>query len=105
MAIKAWSDDIYIVELSDDPQLTDDITAMMDRVEADPKDIVINFGAVGFVNSSNIARLLRMRKMMISKEKRLVFSNVNSQVWNCFIGVIVCSQSKVEILIKYLKQI
>jgi anti-anti-sigma factor len=85
MAIKEWSDDVYLVELSDDPQLTDDLTALMDRLEASPRDVVINFGAVGFVNSSNIARLLRLRKMMIAVQRRLIFSDVNSQVWGVFV--------------------
>jgi len=84
MAIKEWSDEIYIAELSDDPQFTDDLTALMDRVESSPRDIVLNFGAVGFVNSSNVARLLRLRKMMISLEKKLIFSDVNSQVQGVF---------------------
>ncbi len=85
MSIKEWSEDIYIVELSDDPQFTDDITALMERIDENPRDTVLNFGAVGFVNSSNIARLLRLRKLMISKEKRLLFSDVNSQVWGVFL--------------------
>jgi len=84
MAIKEWSDGIFIAELSDDPQFTDDLTALMDRVESSPKDVVVNFGAVGYINSSNLARLLRLRKIMISLEKRVVFCDVNSQVEGVF---------------------
>ncbi len=58
MVIQDWSDDIIVADLADDPQFTDEIVALMDRLESDPKNVVLNFGAVGFVNSSNIAKLL-----------------------------------------------
>ncbi len=81
MAIQDWSDDIVVVDLADDPQFTDEISALMDKLEEEPKNLVLNFGAVGFVNSSNIAKLLRLRKMMISTDRRLVLCDVNTQVW------------------------
>lgn len=81
MAIQDWSDDIIVADLTDDPQFTDELLALTDRLEANPKNIVLNFGAVGFVNSSNIAKLLRLRKAMISTEHKLVLCDVNTQVW------------------------
>lgn len=81
MAIQDWSDDIIVVDLADDPQFTDEISALMDKLEAEPKNLVLNFGAVGFVNSSNIAKLLRLRKTMILTEHKLILCDVNTQVW------------------------
>jgi anti-anti-sigma factor len=81
MAIQEWSDEIIVADLADDPQFTDELSALMDRLEAKPKSVVLNFGAVGFVNSSNIAKLLRMRKMMINSEYKLIICDVNTQVW------------------------
>jgi anti-anti-sigma factor len=81
MAIQDWSDDIMVVDLGDDPQFTDDISALMDKLEAEPKNVVLNFAAVGFVNSSNIAKLLRLRKIMITCDKKLILCDVNTQVW------------------------
>jgi anti-anti-sigma factor len=81
MAIQNWSDDIVVADLQDDPQFTDEMSALMDRLEDDPKKVVLNFGAVGFVNSSNIAKLLRLRKLMIMTSKKLVLCDVNTQVW------------------------
>ncbi|MBN1942195.1 MAG: STAS domain-containing protein [Phycisphaerae bacterium] len=81
MAIQEWSDDILVAELGDDPQFTDELTALMDKLEAAPNHVVLNFAAVGFVNSSNIAQLLRLRKTMISTEKKLILCDVNTQVW------------------------
>jgi anti-anti-sigma factor len=81
MAIQDWSDNIIVVDLTDDPQFSDEITALMDRLEDEAKDVVLNFGAVGFVNSSNIAKLLRLRKIMIAADRKLVLCDVNTQVW------------------------
>ena len=81
MAIQDWSEEIIVVDLADDPQFTDELSLLMDRLEAEPKNVVLNFATVGFVNSSNIAKLLRMRKMMVASGKKLVLCDVNTQVW------------------------
>ena len=81
MGIQDWSDEIIVVDLADDPQFTDELSLLMDRLEAAPKHVVLNFATVGFVNSSNIAKLLRMRKMMVASEKKLILCDVNTQVW------------------------
>lgn len=85
MAIQNWSEDITVVELSDDPQFTDEMSALMDSMEEAPTNVVLNFAAVGFVNSSNVSRLLRLRKIITGREKRLVFCDVNTQVWGVFL--------------------
>jgi anti-anti-sigma factor len=81
MAIQEWSDDIIVADLADDPQFTDELSALMEKLEEKPRHVVLNFGAVGFVNSSNIAKLLRLRKAMITSENKLVLCDVNTQVW------------------------
>jgi len=85
MAIQKWSDEITIVELSDDPQFTEDLDSLMDSVEANATDVVLNLAAVGFINSSNVAKLLRVRKVMLAVNRRLVLCDVNAQVWGIFL--------------------
>jgi len=85
MAIQKWSDEITIVELSDDPQFTEDLDGLMDSIESSPTDVVLNLSAVGFVNSSNVAKLLRVRKVMLAVDRRLVLCDVNAQVWGIFL--------------------
>ncbi len=84
MSIQNWSDDIMVVELSDDPVFTDDLTAVMEEMERAPRHVVLNFGSVGFLNSSNIAKLLKLRKILITESGRLVLCGVNTQVWGVF---------------------
>ena len=85
MAIQKWSDEITIVELGDDPQFTEDLDGLMDSVESKATDVVLNLAAVGFINSSNVAKLLRVRKVMLAVDRRLVLCDVNAQVWGIFL--------------------
>lgn len=85
MAIQNWSESIVVVDLGDDPQFSDDLNTLIDRLEESPSNVVLNFSAVGFINSSNVAKLLRLRKVMIANQRRMVFSSVNTQVWGVFL--------------------
>ena len=85
MAIQKWSDEITVVDLGDDPQFTDDLSGLSEALESDPTHVVLNFSAVGFINSSNVSQLLRVRKQTVGIDKKLILCDVNSQVWGVFL--------------------
>jgi stage II sporulation protein AA (anti-sigma F factor antagonist) len=85
MGIQDWSDNIVVAELGDDPQFSDDVAGLIEGLEQHPRDVVLNFAAVGFVNSSDVAQLLRLRKLVLGKGKKLVLCDVNTQVWGVFL--------------------
>ncbi len=87
MPIQNWSDDVLLVELADDPQFTDDMTALLEAVEKQPNtDVVLNFQSVHFLNSSNIAKLLKLRKMLtVTHRRKLRLCAVNTHVWGVFL--------------------
>ncbi len=85
MALQNWSDEIVIAELAEEPSFTEDLTALMAQLEDQPRHVVLNFSAVDFLNSSNIARLLKLRKMLLTAERRLVLCGINTQVWGVFL--------------------
>jgi len=85
MATQEWSEDIIVVDLADDPELSDELTAMAERIEKDPKDIVLNFASVKFLNSSNISRLLKLRKVVLDEKRRLCLCGIAIQVWGVFL--------------------
>lgn len=86
MPIENWSDNVLLVELADDPQFTDDINAVVEAVEArDDLDVVLNFQNVTFVNSSNIAKLLKLRKLLNSRQHKLKICTVSTHVWGVFL--------------------
>ena len=85
MPIEKWSDKVNVLHLSDDPQFTDDLQALENQLDTKPADAVLDLAAVHFINSSNIARLLKIRKLMINHNRRLVLCGVSTQVWGSFL--------------------
>ena len=85
MTIENWSEEIILAEFADDPQYTDEAAALADRLEDSPSNVVLNLSAVTFLNSSNIARLLRMRKQLLSAGKKMILCGLNDQVWGVFL--------------------
>ena len=63
MPIEHWSETVVLVELQDDPGFTDDMTSLLDLVQENTQlDVVLNFSGVNYLNSSNIAKLLKLYK-------------------------------------------
>ncbi len=87
MPIENWSDDVLLVELANDPQFSDDLTALLEAVEhRSDLDIVLNFQNVTFLNSSNIAKLLKLRKIQtVSHQRKLKLCAVSTHVWGVFL--------------------
>ncbi|MFQ5491704.1 MAG: STAS domain-containing protein [Phycisphaerae bacterium] len=83
MPLQDWSENIVLAELQDDPAFSDDLNALTERVEAHPNlDVLLNFSAINYVNSSNLAAMLRLRKMVtINNRRKLVICSVNTHVW------------------------
>lgn len=82
MSIEHWSETIVLVELQDDPSFSDDLTSLIDVVEENKElDVVLNFTSVNYLNSSNIAKLLRLRKVLLSHDRQLKMCGVNTHVW------------------------
>ena len=85
MSIQEWSDKIRVVELGDDPLFTDELASLSASLDEHPCDVVLNFAAVGFINSANISKLLHLRKIMVIASRSLIICDVNSQVWGVFL--------------------
>jgi anti-anti-sigma factor len=86
MPIQQWSDDIWVVDLSDEPALSEDLTQLNDMVrKADMvPDVIIDMSAVTHVNSSNIGQLIRLFKAMMSAESTLRFAGTDRRVRDIF---------------------
>src|SRR4029077_16066483 len=85
MPIEKWSDKVNVVHVADDPQFTEDLQGLENELNAKQADSVLALSAVHFVNSSNISRLLRIRKQMITRDRRLMICGVSTQVWGTFL--------------------
>jgi MFS superfamily sulfate permease-like transporter len=64
-----WADDIVLANLADEPALSDELGTILERLEAigEPErlpHLVLDFSGVTYINSSNIAQLLRLRQAL-----------------------------------------
>ena len=84
MPINQWSDSIVIAELSDEPAFSEDMDALMRRLDeaGEFPDVIVNMQSVSYLNSSNIAQLLKLRKRVIAGSTRLRVCAVNDAVWS-----------------------
>lgn len=87
MSIKDWSEDIILAELQDDPQFSDDLNTLQELVEKrNGCHVVLDFSNVSFLNSSNIAKLLKLRKMMHTTSRgKLRLCAIKTEVWGVFL--------------------
>jgi anti-anti-sigma factor len=81
MAVE-WSDTILIANLADEPALSDELSLICDKVEATrtPPHAVLDFAEVSYINSSNIAQLLRLRKLLDASGRSMRLSGVTDDV-------------------------
>lgn len=85
-----WSDNIVIANLADEPALSEELSAICERIEesnqGDPiPHAVLEFHEVSYVNSSNIAQLLRLRKNLDAHSRQLILSGVTDEVMSVLV--------------------
>lgn len=87
MSIQNWSDSIVVAEVQNDPQFSDDIESLLQVTRERPdQHVVIDFSPVDHINSSNIAKLLKLRKqVIINNGRKLRLCSVNTHVWGVFL--------------------
>jgi anti-anti-sigma factor len=81
MPIQQWSDQTVVVEMGDNPQFTDELDGLAERLGLHMSlDVVLDMRGVSSVNSANIAKLLSLRKAVITKKRRICLTGINEQV-------------------------
>lgn len=103
-----WSDNIVLAQLSDEPALSDELAGLIDQLSkranagespaespaegdaADPAaggvpSLVLDFSAVSYINSSNIAQLLQLRRVLSGAGKQLRLCAMSDEVWSVMI--------------------
>ncbi len=87
MPVEQWSERVLLAELADDPQFTDDMLHLIEQCTQNPHfDVLLNFAGVSYLNSSNIAKLLKLRKLVtITNQRRLKLCGISRHVWGVFL--------------------
>jgi len=98
VSINEWSDDIHIAELQDDPSFSEDLSnltlryqATIDAVKAgrdrpETPNLVLDLRHVHFLNSTNIAQLLRLRKVAMTAGARVRVCSVSDRIWGVLLA-------------------
>jgi anti-anti-sigma factor len=85
MPIEKWSENVVVVHLGDDPQFSEDLRMLEHASSYVRPDTVLDFSAVRYVNSSNLAALLKLRKRSQADNAKLVLCSVQNEVWTTFL--------------------
>jgi anti-anti-sigma factor len=86
MGLNDWSDQIVIAELTGEPAFSEDMDALIERIERTAEtqmpNVILDMRNVEHLNSSNIAQLLRLRKKLVHSGRRLRVCSVSDRVWS-----------------------
>lgn len=87
MSVKEWSEEIILAELQDDPVFSEDLNQIQEMVESRAGGhVVLDLSGINFLNSSNIAKLLKLRKLVVaSPGAKLRLCAINTSVWGVFL--------------------
>ena len=87
MPLQDWSETTLIAEMNDEPMFSEDFDALMTRLDAGDgvPDVIVNLLGVTMLNSSNLSQLLRLRKKIMSHDRRLRICSVGDTIWTVFI--------------------
>ena len=98
MPINEWSESIQVAELQNDPSFAEDMGTLAayyqscaddrkaGRAGARSRDAVLDFRHVQFVNSSNIAQLLRVRKLAQLAGAQMRICSVSDRIWGILLA-------------------
>jgi anti-anti-sigma factor len=87
MAIEQWSENIWLIQLDNEPALSEDLIQLKDKVRrADETPfLVIDFGSVTHINSSNLSQLLRVRKEVVARDGKIKITGLSDSIWAVFL--------------------
>jgi anti-anti-sigma factor len=90
MPVEQWSENVVLVRLADNPQTAEDLEALDQAVQngaGSPRrlDAVVDFSGVRMINSSNLAKLIKIRRQIHATESRLLLCGTNDHVWGAFL--------------------
>lgn len=87
MPIQKWSEQIWVVQLSGEPMLSEDLISLPQQAYGgdDAPHCVISMEDVAHLNSTNLSQLLRLRKAATDHGAKLVLATVPDAVWVVFL--------------------
>lgn len=81
-----WSEDIVVCDLGEEPQLSEELSDLFRKLQETESgklpNLVLDLSGITYLNSSNIAQMLRLRKVLIEGGKKMRVCSVVDAVWS-----------------------
>lgn len=85
MKIERWSENIILAELSQEPEIQDELKTLIQKVHIEKEcDLVIDFSRVDIITNSSISELVNLRKLLADQGHRLIFCSVSATTKGIF---------------------
>jgi anti-anti-sigma factor len=87
MPLQKWSDQIWVAQLFEEPAFSDDLETVFSQFRAaeTAPHVVVDLAGVNKLNSSNLAQLLRLRKLVVDAGRSIKIAGPNNAVWTLFL--------------------
>ena len=87
MAIQNWSERVLLAKPQNDPSFSEDLTDVLEIVRGN-KDlsVVVDMKEVTHLGSSDLALLLRLRKVLLGHRQELLLCSVTTTAWSVFLA-------------------
>jgi anti-anti-sigma factor len=77
MGIQNWSENIVLVDLPTEPLMGDELKTIADIIkDRGDCDVVVDFSTIDIITSSSLSKFLKLRKMLMDCDHRLIFCSV-----------------------------
>ncbi len=79
-----WNETVCVAHLADDPSFGDEMEELERELEEEPRHAILDMATVTFVNSSNLAQLVGLRKLLSETGCRVALCAVKDELWRAF---------------------
>jgi anti-anti-sigma factor len=89
MTLNQWDENILILELSDEPDFSEDTDTLLSRLREGGEqfpNVIIDLQNVATLNSSNLGALIEIKKLLQSKDRRMVVCNISDSIWSTMLA-------------------
>jgi len=89
MTLNQWDDNILILELLNEPDFSEDTDSLILKLQSENEtcsNVIIDLQNVSTLNSSNLGALIEIKKLLETKDKRMVICNISDSIWSTMLA-------------------
>lgn len=89
MTLNQWDDNILILELLDEPDFSEDTDTLILKLREGNElfpNVIVDLQNVATLNSSNLGALIEIKKILQTKDRRMVICNISDPIWSTMLA-------------------